>query len=43
MPWPLLQRNKVEDSKIEEPVRKLACHENESVKTLANAVSFILC
>ncbi|KAH8112060.1 hypothetical protein DFH11DRAFT_1512097 [Phellopilus nigrolimitatus] len=33
--WPLLQRNKVEDSKIEEPVRILAQSENEPLRTLA--------
>ncbi|EJD05050.1 uncharacterized protein FOMMEDRAFT_105290 [Fomitiporia mediterranea MF3/22] len=33
--WPLLQRNKVEDSKIEEPVGALAEHENEGIRTSA--------
>ncbi|KAI0092307.1 hypothetical protein BDY19DRAFT_884269 [Irpex rosettiformis] len=33
--WPLLQRNKVEDSKIEEPVQLLSESENEIVASLA--------
>ncbi|KAL5520449.1 hypothetical protein ACEPAG_9673 [Sanghuangporus baumii] len=33
--WPLLQRNKVEDSKIEEPIGELVNHESETVSSLA--------
>ena len=33
--WPLLQRNKVEDSKIEEPVKKCAESSNAALKALA--------
>ncbi|KAI5119568.1 hypothetical protein M0805_005632 [Coniferiporia weirii] len=33
--WPLLQRNKIEDSKIEEPVRVLTQSENEKLRSLA--------
>ncbi|KAF9516701.1 hypothetical protein BS47DRAFT_1340595 [Hydnum rufescens UP504] len=34
-PWPLLNRNKVEDSHIEEPVKKCAKTNNEEIRTLA--------
>lgn len=39
MNWPLIQRNKVEDSKISEPVQKCAESENEIVSNLAREVS----
>ena len=38
MNWPLIQRNKVEDSKISEPVKKCAELENETVSKLAKEV-----
>jgi [histone H3]-lysine36 N-trimethyltransferase len=37
--WPLLQRNKVEDSKVSIPVEACAKSENETCKTLAEKVS----
>ena len=36
--WPLIQRNKVEDSKISVPVQKCAELENEAVSNLAKKV-----
>jgi hypothetical protein len=36
--WPLLQRNKVEDSKVDVPVGKLAKSEDENIRTLAQAL-----
>jgi len=36
--WPLLQRNKVDDSKVTIPVKVCAESENETVKTLAQKV-----
>jgi len=33
--WPLLQRNKIEDSKIEEPVRQLVQSDNDRLKELS--------
>ena len=36
--WPLLHRNKVEDSKVSVPVTLYAQSENEVVKTLAQKV-----
>ena len=36
--WPLLHRNKVEDSKIEEPVQQCVQSEDERLKTLAEKV-----
>lgn len=38
MNWPLIQRNKVEDSKITEPVQKCASSDNEVVSNLAKEV-----
>ena len=38
MNWPLIQRNKVEDSKISEPVKKCVELENEIVSKLAKEV-----
>ena len=35
MTWPLIQRNKVEDSKINIPVEKCAESDNEALATLA--------
>lgn len=37
--WPLLNRNKVQDSKVHIPVEACATLEDETVKTLAQAVS----
>ena len=37
--WPLLHRNKVEDSKIEEPVQQCAQSQDERLKALAEKVS----
>lgn len=37
--WPLLTKNKVEDSKIEEPVRECVKSDNERLRTLAEEVS----
>ena len=36
--WPLLNRNKVEDSNIEEPVRRLAASEDVEVASRAKLV-----
>ena len=36
--WPLQNRNKVQDSKIEEPIGELAEHEDENVSNLAKKV-----
>ncbi len=36
--WPLLQRNKIEDSKIEEPVRQLVQSDNDRLKELSEKV-----
>lgn len=36
--WPLLNRNKVQDSKVHVPVEACAVHENEVVKSLAQKV-----
>lgn len=36
--WPLLNRNKVQDSKVHVPVEACAAHENEVVKSLAQKV-----
>lgn len=36
--WPLLNRNKVQDSKVHVPVEACAALDNEAVKTLAQAV-----
>lgn len=33
--WPLIQRNKVDDSKIRVPVQTCAASENEGMKSLA--------
>ena len=38
--WPLLHRNKVEDSKVSVPVALYAQSENEVVKTLAQKVRY---
>lgn len=35
MTWPLIQRNKVEDSKVNVPVQKCAESDNEAVAELA--------
>jgi len=40
--WPLLQRNKVDDSKVTTPVMLCAESENETVKTLAKKVRLYL-
>ena len=37
--WPLLNHNKVQDSKVHVPVEACAAHENEVVKSLAQTVS----
>lgn len=37
--WPLLNRNKIEDSHIEEPVQTCACSEDTELKSLAKSVS----
>lgn len=37
--WPLLHKNKVEDSKVSVPVSLCAQSENEVVKALAQEVS----
>lgn len=39
--WPLLNRNKVEDSKVSVPVRTCAELEDETVKGLAQKVSLV--
>ena len=36
--WPLEKRNKVEDSKIADPVKKYAEMEDETVKNVASKV-----
>ena len=36
--WPLLNRNKVQDSKVHVPVEACVAHENELVKSLAQKV-----
>lgn len=44
--WPLLHRNKVEDSKVLMPVSSYAESDDEAVKTLAQKVGFshpVLC
>lgn len=38
--WPLLHKNKVEDSKVSVPVSTYAQSENEVVKALAQKVSW---
>ena len=38
--WPLITRNKIEDSKIEEPVRKLIDSTHQELKELAQKVRF---
>jgi hypothetical protein len=38
--WPLLNRNKVQDSKVHVPVEACAAHENEVVKSLAQKVCY---
>jgi [histone H3]-lysine36 N-trimethyltransferase len=40
--WPLLQRNKVDDSKVTTPVMLCAESENETVQTLAKKVCLYL-
>ena len=40
--WPLEKRNKVEDSKIADPVKKYAELEDETVKNVATKVC-VLC
>lgn len=37
--WPLMNRNKVQDSKVHIPVEACAAMDNEAVKSLAQAVS----
>ena len=37
--WPLIQRNKVEDSQVDRSVQQLSMFDNETVATLAKAVS----
>jgi hypothetical protein len=39
--WPLLQRNKVDDSKVTVPVKICAESENEAVRTLAQKVTIL--
>ena len=39
--WPLLNRNKVQDSKVHVPVEACATHENEIVKSLAQKVCYL--
>lgn len=39
MTWPLTQRNKIEDSKIEMELSRCMAHENETVKELAEKVT----
>lgn len=39
--WPLLSRNKVEDSKIEEPVKILLKSQVECLKQLAEKVTLV--
>ena len=36
--WPLIQRNKVEDSQVTEPVEACAKSDNENLSTLAKKV-----
>lgn len=38
--WPLMHKNKVEDSKVSVPVSAYTESDNEVVKTLAKNVSF---
>ena len=37
--WPLLNRNKIEDSKIEEPVKNCLESDHEPLKSLADQVA----
>ena len=39
--WPLLQRNKINDSKIEEPLKALTTCENETIRDVAEKVWLI--
>lgn len=39
MTWPLIQRNKVEDSKVNVPVQACAESDNENLALLAKRVS----
>lgn len=40
--WPLVNRNKVIDSKVHVPVESCAALENETVKTLAQKVTICM-
>ena len=43
MTWPLIQRNKVEDSKVNVPVKKCLESENETLASLAKKVNSFTC